>query len=963
MSSYLYYQLVGGEEAWVVTQADKAKFHELRPTFITVLALDKIVGEAPNREFLESIKYQGPMYWDLDDASDVNNSIQDAKSVLEKLGSYGVADSSINIFLSGKKGLHILVPQAVFMEKPGFVRFLPHIYKEIAFKMAEPTVDFRVYTARKGRMLRTCYNVRENKKYKVAITAQELRELTPEGYDAFVSEPTREFDMAEGEFCARFALVYEEAAQRYTSRPKKTTKVVSPVQLKAQEPVALAIMRGETSSHAGFNPIAMQVSLYAREAGWKVEQLIDNCAGLIENHQSDGNRYNTPAKRKRALQETFYYIDENPSYEYSIGGLKSVGQGAAPEVDEEGNEVDSVHNMGVFAEGYRYVTSRDEITTPVTNFIFDNITKLVDPVDERILSYTAHLKGDSNVQADAMVTLIDGQLSGSTSLHNAVSAFGGIFTGTDGQARGIQQLMLRAVDNTNYIIDSEGLNVINLPRSRNPALSKPFLVWADADGVRMPAEQKEAGVNFTFQGYPEVEGVIKADVTRAPALGRWLGEDPANKERLTYMLNNMIAAYDPEVLGKTLGWMVSCFWRQLFHAYDNKFPLLHIYGPSGFGKTELATTLMRLFFYEATPTMITPSSTVFALQQLVAGSGSIPIVLDEYKPGVMDKGQLEKFRALFRDVYNMKDAQRGGGNAKKDAFNALSRVRLSGPIAFVAEAMETETAIVERIVLVSAKKPDELVMRRRAAHYEEYKQNSDILSILGHYIAARVLQTTSMADFKVEFSGILREARDNHMLRQDDYERVESGEMTLEELTRRRNNKDRPIYNNSVALFGVRKFRSMLERVYKDEFDGMFGDSFNRMEEAIFNTNEGVVDSTIPEYVKVLNAMSGMTRLEGYSALEEGRDFNVVDQGGQVRLAIDPRAVFAKYRSYMRSQGSNALYPSEQAFAQAMVDCPQYLGKGVRLDRVETSVILLDYEGLQRSRVEPWRAKTRQFRT
>ncbi len=962
MSSYLYYQLVGGEEAWVVTQADKTKFKDIRPTFITVLALDKIVGDKPNREFLESIKYVGPMYWDLDDANDVNNSIQDAKSLLEKLNSYGIPDTSINVFLSGKKGLHILVPQSVFMEKPGFVRFLPHIYKEIAFKMAEPTVDFRVYTARRGRMLRTCFNIRDNQKYKVAITADELRALTPEGYDTFVSTPTREYELAEGEFCARFALVYEEAAQKYTSRPRKAAKTVTPAQLKAQEPIALAIMNGETSDHAGFNPIAMQLAMYAREAGWNEGYFIEQCAGIIANHESDGSRYNSPEKRERALKETFYYMEDNPGYEYSIGGLKSVARGAQPEVDEEGNEVDSVHNMGVFADGYRYVTSKDENTIAITNFIFEKITKLVDPVDERILSYSVHLRGDANVQTDASLTLLDGQLSGSTSLHNAVSAFGGIFTGTDGQARGIQQLMLRAVDNTNYIIDSEGLNVINLPRSRNPALSKPFLVWADADGVRMPAEQKGAGINFTFQGFPEAEGVIKTDVTRAPGLGVWLN-DEGNLDRLTYMLQNMISAYDPEVLGKTLGWMVSCFWRQLFHAYDNKFPLLHIYGPSGFGKTELATTLMRLFFYEATPTMITPSSTVFALQTLVAGSGSVPIVLDEYKPGVMEKGQLEKFRALFRDVYNMKDAQRGGGNAKKEAFNALSRVRLSGPIAFVAEAMETETAIVERIVLVSAKKPDELVMRRRAAHYEEYKQNSDILSILGHYIAARVLQSTTIADFKAEFSGILKEARNNHMLRQGDYELVESGAMTAEELQRRRNNKDRPVYNNSVALFGVRKFRKTLERVYKEDFSELFGEAFDKMEDAIFNTNEGVVDSTIPEYVKVLNTMGAMTRLEGYSALEEGRDFNVVDHGGQVRLVMDPRAVFAKYRSYMRSQGTNALYPSEQAFAQAMVDCPQYLGKGGRLERVDTSVILLDYEALQRSRVEPWRAKSKQFKT
>jgi len=81
---YFYFQRVGGEEEWTPIQADQ-NIAAAKPTFITVLALDTLLEEHPQREVLEATKYQGPMYFDLDSET-IGDSIEGGKALLAKLG-------------------------------------------------------------------------------------------------------------------------------------------------------------------------------------------------------------------------------------------------------------------------------------------------------------------------------------------------------------------------------------------------------------------------------------------------------------------------------------------------------------------------------------------------------------------------------------------------------------------------------------------------------------------------------------------------------------------------------------------------------------------------------------------------------------------------------------------------------------------------------------------------------------
>jgi hypothetical protein len=186
---YRYYQLIGGAEPWTPVKSNE-DLSAIKPTFETILALDTLLESDPDQETKDRIKYLGPLYFDID-AEDIADSIESANDLLDKLTKAGLTQHDIEIYASGKKGFHLIVPTTCFMEKPDEpIARLPAIYKEMAFKFAVPFLDFKVYTAKRGRMLRTVYNQRENGLYKVALTAQQLADMTPDLYAELASKPS-----------------------------------------------------------------------------------------------------------------------------------------------------------------------------------------------------------------------------------------------------------------------------------------------------------------------------------------------------------------------------------------------------------------------------------------------------------------------------------------------------------------------------------------------------------------------------------------------------------------------------------------------------------------------------------------------------------------------------------------------------------------------------------------------------
>lgn len=957
---YKYHQITGGKEPWIPTRSE-ADMADLKPTFVTILALDTLgtlPDDKPTRELLDATKYFGPMYFDLD-SDDLQESIDCGNELLDKLFAEGLTATDIDIFLSGKKGLHLLISPICFMDKQVPLQYLPAIYKEIAFKLATDTTDFKVYTARTGRMLRTCYNIRENGNYRVPVTVDELRTLTPETYVQLCSAP-RHVLLSTPVLRPAFALVYDAAKQKVAKSSHKKAKPVDAKTIQLHLPIVQRIMSGEVTPGVGFNKIAIQLAIYARDAGMTEEALIGNCAGLLNSHSGDGNRYNTPSKREAEIRRMVGYVESNTSYEYAVGPMKALvaKEVAEPRYDSEGEllppeEISEAFSNGVSAIGNQYVASKgDAGDVPISNFVFTDIVKLVTIKSEEIVGIKATMSG---IGRDHLpITLSASQFTGSSSLHGAVAVYGGSFTGSDIHARGILQIMLHKCDDTRYIIDSEGVNVINIPTSEHLALREPFVVWADAAGVRTPDFVTESGVKFEFSGDPDTDGVMKTDLTLAPTLWQFVEEDAANKQLVLDTMKALFSCQESDTVGKLVGWMIAAFWRQQFHAKYRKFPLLHVYGPAGLGKTEMTQALLRLFYYKQEPQMMTPTSTPFSFLQSVGGSSSIPVMLDEYKPSKMNPEKLEAFRAIFRGAYNQHDTQRGGGNRTKSSFNALSRISMSGPIVFVAEAPETENAIADRLVLVSIRKPSPIKFNSNYAAFIKVQKGLSVLTSLGHTIATQVVADTHMEKFYERFETLHNRVIDKMTAKPEDAATTSPAEFLA-----KKGNSARFMYNTAVAMFGVLRLKAVLKELFQGEFDANFEADFAAMQAGIMKgSTDGVVNMN-PEYIKVLTSMGDMSQLalDDRLRLVDGQDYNLSEIGDMPVLALAPRAAYHKYRGHCKQSGVEFYFHNEHAFIQSLKETPQFLKMGKGTTRVQVDTLIFNLDELQRAGVSRWAGK------
>jgi hypothetical protein len=937
---YSYYQNEGGNEVWKPVPTDKVSSLD-NPMFVTILSVSTPVGDEMSKEDLAAVKYKGPFYVDFDAAESPASTAAHVRTFLKSLEALGVFADQLEIYASGGKGFHVIIPEEIFMTKPGKagMTFLPQTYKEMAFELAVPSLDLRVYTARKGRMFRMANVKRPNSLYKVRISPEELENLTEEMYTELCSEPRSDLDVMQNSPALAYGML--ELFDRCRAKVLKSIasrKKTKPVKLPAELPSFDAMLRGEgIREGAGFHPIALQVAIIAHAKGMTEEQFLEAAKGLCENHASDGSRYNTPQKRRQELARMFDYTSDNPCYEYSAPAVKALLSHAAQ--DLSGLEVSASEVAEGIAEGrpedgefeHGGVTMTQQGVFAMSEFGPKKITAMA---FNNVVELKSAATGDvSCIEADILVagrsqgrhTLELDAFKSVNGINNLAMRQGQAFTGSDTQARGLYLRVIekaRRAKTVMYVVSREGLDILKLTHHEDPDLREPFMIWADGKSVITEPRIAAKDISFRFIGYPEPRGQFRTDLADAPNLVEWLDADAANKEALRVFLRNLLTCQRPMIIGRLLGWTVACHYRMLFHKAYSKFPILHIAGSAGMGKTEMVKLFSRLHYYKEEPKMLTPTTTVFAVGQNIAGSSSIPMILDEFKPSELSPQNYDRFKLMLRDAYNCREVERGGGNRDSDDYRALHKTNLSAPVCFIAEAAEDESALMERVVFTMMIKPPEIQMAKYKRAFDAAGNGHAMLGTVGKYMAAQIVKRYSLEQLKADFDPMWAKARKDLMMHEE-----LPDDMSAEEIRRRGGAKDRTVYNYTVAKFGLGKFASLCKAIFGDEF----ADLFKQMDDSIYDSMVELQDNTIPEWLKVFNTMTDMSVLNEESPhfLKRGQDYEIINYDGKEALEIYARACYFKYRSYMGASRMKTLFHSEQSFVHAISAIPSSLGSNI----------------------------------
>lgn len=952
MPKFKYYQERGGEESWkpcpVAFQPQLEA--EKHPAFFTVLAVSQLADELASED-RDKLKYAGPLYfdWDGEDMVAVSEQVHKLCMLLEHKG---LDMSSVQLYATGGRGFHLEIPMACFMAKvpKDGIQYLPVVYKQLAFEVAVDFLDFRVYSGGRGRMWRSCGVERENGHYKVPITYEELKSITLESYGELTSSPRLLPTAHEPKLCLELMVMFEQAQQAVTDRLKKRKKKnTDPAVLKRQDlPSLMALLEGRgVKDDAGFHQIALQLAIVAEAMEWTETELADKAVGLCQLHSSDSGRYNSEGKRRAELVRMHRYINGNPCYEFSIGGLKSLLNHDAPDLDgipvsqaevDEGIKqaaeepvVTTDEMLDEYADvagsitltKYGVYKNTEEGKKRICAISVDNVHILRSPHTGQVSCYEVDVLingkglGRQTIELDV--------LAGLQSFNKFAARYSHSLQGTDQDVRG---MMMRMAENGKkkgkelYVINREGLDIINVVNHEDPEMREPFMVWADAKGVVLEPRIAAKGFQFSFQGYPDTRGAFRTDLSSAPSLVDWV-EVPENKESLRSFLTNFIGCQQPSFLAKELGWYVATFYRMLFHKAYNKFPILHVNGAAGSGKTEVNKLLLSFYFYQQEGKMLTPGSTLFAIQQHLSGSSSVPLVIDEYKPHEMPVEMHAKLKLTMRDAYNCRDVTRGGGTRDSDDYRSLHTQQLSAPIVVIAEAAEQEAAVMERVVLATMVRPPASIAMKWSARFHIAERQKRVLAILGNYIASGIVLDYNIESLKDEFDDLQQEAQDKYMLSEAD---LTSG-LPQHEIQAKQGAKERTVFNYTVARFGLQKFRKLISDIFEDEFE----EQFTELEASVYDRMTDLLPSTQAEWIKVLNVMATMSASVDPGtpmAIRKGHEYQLVTFQGKSAIELSARVCYHRYRAYCRSTADKPLFPGEHAFAHSLKDCPALMHQG-----------------------------------
>lgn len=295
--------------------------------FCTVLAVG---SEAGNGTKLEGRTfYSGPFYIDID-ADEIKDSIAMVRRVLKQMVRVGVPEDVISVWLSGKRGFHIEVPQAAFTDEP-YVEGLPRIWRELARAMGlgKDDLDWSVYSQGKGRMWRIpSRKRRDTGTYKVACTVAEAVGMTPKTYAELVSKESRDLPppTLPAEANASLQALYTIAVQRVSQvRPMVSTVIDTNLKNALGEeqvpPCVQQLMADENIREGvGFNQKSVQMMKAVRAFVPAAEQ-----RQYLEDFatNSSGESYSDRESRLNHVHRSFGSVASGRDYAWSCRSILS----------------------------------------------------------------------------------------------------------------------------------------------------------------------------------------------------------------------------------------------------------------------------------------------------------------------------------------------------------------------------------------------------------------------------------------------------------------------------------------------------------------------------------------------------------------------------------------------------------------------------------------------------------------
>ena len=755
-----------------------------------------------------------------------------------------------------------------------------------------------------------------------------------------------------------FDQAVRKVAEQARTRKKKSeqaSKILDPwKQASKHPPTILAIMRGEKlDDTVGFQRIATQLSIYATAVGLGKQEFLDMCEGLCQKHQGDSYRYSGPKKRRKELARMYEYMEHDALYVFDPQPIAAMlkrgiqapdlglmldeeeaekarkvetkkanaelkppapssdeapwtGEGEPPapppavtSSTEDGEDEDDDLGLddlmrgmrrGVVINQHGIFRKTEQGQFPVCRASFGAVSQLIRIENGEVGDFQGYEVELIHAGRRRLVMMPVDILASSSKYKAFIARFGISFQGAEIEVGAIMDYLSEKGNGsgrTIYSFPREGFFIIQNPHPEVKGRQMVPVYLTQTEFISgLPKDDPH---QFTLRYAPDqVKGSYNIDLHKADDLSE------KHKETIRALLSFNVA----DVVVDMVGWMVAAHYRSIYLHYFGQFPSLQAWGEAGSGKSQTVERLAKLHWLHSGPHIRSAmAGTSLALDTAVSTSTSAPMLIDEYKPRELStiRGRKEKIKDIIKAAYIGSDVgDRGTINKTGDSHLSTIKSKATAPVAFMAEALEMETAIMERCVNVGFSQSYHTPERSEA--FEKLKRDFPALSALGKTI--------------VNFG-----FRINHQQFIDSLDKlIKQAEQKAIALGSSRKEAPRVIYNRAVVLHGMQILRGILNTIYGTEFDEMI-DNLVGTHQKTANESDGVRHGKMSEMAKVLNRLALLSyEEESPCFVEMGKHYLPVAMGIEISV---PRA-FDQYRRYCVMVHEAPLFDTLETFMNAI---------------------------------------------
>lgn len=907
MTAYRYWQKDEHARWWPIEDGPdvEKRAKEQGAKKLTILSLNVVLDEEEKDR--DGILYSGPLYFDLDYKEGLDVVIESAKELCEKLEALQVPPHAIEIYLSGSKGVHVIVPAKAFSNGRA-KKDLPQIYKRMAYHLHVRGMDFQVYSAGRGNSFRLVNVERYDGKYRVPITREELAVLTPDAYREMVKAP-RNLPKYEQNFEGTPATSLKAMMERCEKELSKKIAVVEltdaeVTKIKGTVPACADMLADyKVRADANFNEVAFQLGIFLS----RVQPGDADEKSLVSRLASKGksSQYDSERKRYGHAIGAVRYVKANPRYKFSCRAMRQMlvskpCEGCTLEnvALPDGENVSRL--LGIYEDDGGTWIRGEENDRQVLSFGLEATDVFSEWSQNGKVKRRVGAMVDMKVAGEnrySSILLPESAWASKSSFISATQGLRGVaFLGSSDID--VQKLKLHVFRNEDTMGEIVSVHTAGIMFERD--------VMQEEGAYRVYVEPGWSLDQFTVAGTHHLASRIQAP----PTIGKY-ALPPKGDPTVKIALENLLEINQPHIMAQLLGWFMACHLKAHIGRAFAQFPVLSVWGNAEAGKTQTTALLACLngcdYLRGESPLNVS-KATDFPLMLYISSTTTVPRLMEEFNKSLMEVRRYNSVTEILKSAYNELAWSRGTiRRSKVDGPNRLSGadamdIPVTAPLVTVSEQAPTIPAVVQRSIQVLLSKS--LRAGREEFFFEAKRYRHQLHQVARGAVLLALSKSVKQVDDMVNANEPLLPAR----------------------LV------DRPRFNYLVALAGLDFMSELcgeanLALGIEDKIAGLktaLVSHLNREADSIARSKErSEVDGVMEAILQMIGRGLATNDIKD-SELVPGAHYHIDKRNKRLYLHVP--VVHSIYRTFARRQGDPVAIDNVRTFETLLRQEPYFLG-------------------------------------